>query len=63
MGLEGGSHIFTLANTATPWQSANWEAVQGIELKVFKTQKELATHDLPIGQLSLMEKNAENDRC
>ncbi|MCC6726083.1 MAG: methionyl-tRNA formyltransferase [Saprospiraceae bacterium] len=34
----------------TPWQSANWELVQGIELKVFKTQKEDAAHHLPLGQ-------------
>ncbi len=39
----------TLAD-GTPWQSANWEAAQGTELKVFKTQKEPAIHDLPIGQ-------------
>ncbi len=34
----------------TPWQSANWEAVQGVELKVFRTQKEVAEHQLPLGQ-------------
>ncbi len=34
----------------TPWQSAGWEKVQGIEMKVYKSQKEEATHDLPIGQ-------------
>jgi methionyl-tRNA formyltransferase len=34
----------------TPWQSAGWEKVQGIELKVYKTQKEVAEHDLPTGQ-------------
>jgi methionyl-tRNA formyltransferase len=39
----------TLAD-GTPWQSANWEAVQGIELKVFKTQKEVVEHQIPFGQ-------------
>jgi methionyl-tRNA formyltransferase len=38
----------TLAD-GTPWQSTNWEAVQGVELKVFKTQKETATHDFAPG--------------
>jgi methionyl-tRNA formyltransferase len=34
----------------TPWQADNWSAVQGIELKVFKTKKEAVAHDFPIGQ-------------
>jgi methionyl-tRNA formyltransferase len=33
----------------TPWQSTNWDAVQGIELKVFKTQKETAPHGFTPG--------------
>ncbi|MBI1225607.1 MAG: methionyl-tRNA formyltransferase [Bacteroidetes bacterium] len=37
--LEDGTH----------WQSANWEAVQGVELKVFKTKKEVATHEFKPG--------------
>lgn len=34
----------------TPWQSGGWEKVQGIELKVYKTQKEVAAHGFPLGQ-------------
>lgn len=38
----------TLAD-GTPWQAAGWEKVQGIELKVFKTLKEVAIHGFEPG--------------
>jgi methionyl-tRNA formyltransferase len=34
----------------TPWHADSWEKVQGIELKVFRTQKEKKAHDFPPGQ-------------
>ncbi len=33
----------------TPWQSESWDKLLGVELKVYKTEKELATHDFPPG--------------
>ncbi len=33
----------------TPWQSMGWEKVQGIELKVSKTEKEVAAHGFSPG--------------
>ncbi|MCF8244067.1 MAG: methionyl-tRNA formyltransferase [Saprospiraceae bacterium] len=34
----------------TPWHPGSWEKVQGVELKVFRTQKEAVSHSFPIGQ-------------
>lgn len=38
----------TLAD-GTPWQSDSWDKVQGIELKVFKTKKEVTSHGFSPG--------------
>ncbi len=41
-------HPLTLSD-GTPWQSTSWEKVQGVELKVFSTKKEVALHGFAPG--------------
>ncbi|MBK9015028.1 MAG: methionyl-tRNA formyltransferase [Saprospiraceae bacterium] len=35
----------------TPWQSDSWDKLQGVELKVYKSKKEVAVHDFAPGHL------------
>lgn len=43
------AHPLTLPD-GTPWQPLNWESAQGVELKIFRTEKEMAVHPFPVGQ-------------